>query len=141
MERRQVQYDGIHCILQLEQLAERVILMTISGSDIGEFGDAPMRTLEEWCGPSAPVELFIDARNVRGASIDVSGDWAKWLAGHKFNLSAVTMLPGSRLVQITAEFVRRFAELDMMRICVDAPTFDGALDCAVHSNDGMARGA
>jgi hypothetical protein len=50
--------------------------MGLSGSDTGELRDAPMRTLDEWLAQGEAVEFFIDARKVRGASIDVSSDWA-----------------------------------------------------------------
>jgi len=74
------------------------------------------------------VELFIDARDVRGASIEVSGEWALWLGRHHPQLRRVTMLTKSRFIQVTAEFVRRFSDLEgTMRICTEAEVFDRAL--------------
>jgi len=103
-------------------------VLRISGTDVGEFGDAPMKSLDEWMADSGPIELFIDARDVRGASIEVSGDWAAWLNAHKNVLKSVTMLTGSRFIQVTAEFVRRFASLEgVMRICAEPDVFDQAL--------------
>lgn len=123
-----IRFDGIHCNLSIERLAVRVVLMRIGGTDVGEFGDAPMKALEEHIADSSPVHLFIDARDVRGASIEVSGEWAAWLSGHKRALTSVTMLTGSRFIQITAEFVRRFASLEgSMRICTDPAVFEQAL--------------
>lgn len=104
------------------------MVLKISGTDVGEFGDAPMRALDDAVRGSEGVQLFIDARDVRGASIEVSGDWAGWLNRHRSILGSVTMLTGSRFVQITAEFVRRFASLEgSMRICTDPDVFDQAL--------------
>jgi phage regulator Rha-like protein len=38
------------------------------------------------------------------------------------------MLTGSRFIQVTAEFVRRFSELEgKMRICTEPRVFDRAL--------------
>ena len=103
--------------------------MRITGTDVGEFGDAPMKVIDDWIDASSAVHLFIDARDVRGASIEVSGDWAAWLSGHKPLLGSVTMLTGSRFIQVTAEFVRRFASLEgCMRIGSDPAVFDQALD-------------
>jgi hypothetical protein len=134
LERRKIQYDGVHCRFDLEQLSPRAMLLKISGTDVGEFGEAPMLTLSEWlAGTTTPVELFpvdffIDARDVRGASIDVSGEWAQWLGSHKDRLRKVTMLTGSRFIHITAEFVRRFADLEgKMWICTEPEVFDRAL--------------
>ena len=84
--------------------------MKISGSDVGEFGDAPLRELSECLNGTGTIELFIDAREVRGASVDVSSEWAGWLRAHKAQLGKITMLTGSRFVQVTADFVRRFAD-------------------------------
>ena len=128
LEHRVVRYDGVHCSLAMEQFPAGVAVLRISGSDVGEFGQAPTQILSEWFAGIDPVDFFIDARDVRGASIDVSGDWAKWLASHKAELRSVTMLTGSRFVHVTAEFVRRFAELEgIMRICTEPAVFDGAL--------------
>ena len=124
----QIRFDGIHCNLVLEKLPNRVVVMKISGTDVGEFADAPMKALDNWVDHAVPMHLFIDARDVRGASIEVSADWAAWLNGHKSGLAGVTMLTGSRFIQITAEFVRRFANLEgSMRICTDPAVFDQAL--------------
>lgn len=123
-----VQFDGIHCNLAIEKRSNDVVLMKIAGTDVGEFGDAPMKALDNFTRGSTPLRLFIDARDVRGASIEVSADWAGWLNGHKSALESVTMLTGSRFIQITADFVRRFASLEgSMRVCTDPDVFDHAL--------------
>src|SRR3954469_3941004 len=110
-------YDGIHCNLAIQQFGSRVLVLRISGTDIGEFGDAPMQGLEECLAGAPPLEFYIDARDVRGASIEVSGEWARWLAAHKSQFSGIRMLTGSRFVEMTADFVRRFADLQgLMRI-------------------------
>jgi hypothetical protein len=129
---QEIRFEGVHCSLVIEKPSYRVILLKISGTDIGEFGDAPMKALDDCIGGTGPIELFIDARDVRGASIEVSGDWAGWLNARRGLLQAVTMLTGSRFIQITAEFVRRFASLEgSMRICTEPTVFDRALTDAV----------
>jgi hypothetical protein len=125
---RETRYDGVHCNLVIQRFPPAVVLLRISGSDIGEFGDAPMKTLSDRMSPAAPIDLFIDARDVRGASIEVSAEWAGWLSANRAALRSVTMLTGSRFIQITAEFVRRFASLEgIMRICTEPAIFDYAL--------------
>jgi hypothetical protein len=104
-----------------------VVLLRIVGTDIGEFGDTPMKELGSWLDGGRTV-LFIDAREVRGASIEVSGEWAKWLRSHRGLLLQVNMLTGSTLVRVTADFVRRYADLyDLMRIYTEPADFDRAL--------------
>lgn len=128
----EIRFDGVHCRLSVVKPSDRVVVMRIAGTDVGEFGDAPMKAVRECVGTSAAVHLFIDARDVRGASIEVSGDWAKWLSANKSILENVTMLTGSRFIQITAEFVRRFSSLEgRMRVCTDPVIFDYALREAI----------
>ncbi len=119
-------YDGVHCNLSIEQFPGGVVLIKLSGTDIGEFGDAPMRDLSRML--DRPIELFIDAREARGASIEVSGEWASWLRSHKVQIRELSMLTGSRFIQITADFVRRFADLEgIMRVYTEPAAFDTAL--------------
>src|SRR6478752_928356 len=104
-------FEGVHCSIVLERMSDSVVLLRIDGTDTGELGDAPMQALSEWLSSSLEVKLFIDARAVRGASIDVSSEWASWLNAHRSFLQSITMLTGSKFIQITVEFVRRFADL------------------------------
>jgi len=107
-----------------------VVTVVIIGRDVGEHEDEPLRALDDQLR-AAPFALFIDARDTLGASVDVSNVWAQWLRGHRDNLQAIHMLTGSRFVQLTADFVRRFAELgDTMRIYTDGAAFDEALQLA-----------
>jgi len=128
MPSRERRYDGVHCTLVIEQPSASVIVLRIRGSDVGEFGEAPMHVLDEWLDGSGVIDFFVDAREVRGASVDVSAEWARWLSRNKSRRHAVTMLTGSRFIQVTAEFVRRFADLEgLMRICTEPAVFDAAL--------------
>jgi hypothetical protein len=126
-----VRFEGVHCSIALERVATSVVLLRISGTDTGELGDAPMQALNGWLAGPEPVKFFIDARAVRGASIDVSSEWAAWLNAHRAQLRSVTMLTGSTFIHITAEFVRRFADLNgIMWICTAPAVFDLALEQA-----------
>jgi len=129
-----IRFDGVHCSIVLERPAKSVVLLRINGTDTGELADAPMQVLNDWLSPTERVKFFIDARAVRGASIDVSSEWAAWLNAHRSQLESVTMLTGSRLIQVTAEFVRRFADLNgIMWVCTEPSVFDLALKQAVSS--------
>jgi hypothetical protein len=134
-EARGLCYEGVHCVLTVRKYPPTVIVLRISGCDIGEFGAAPMRALSESVTEANPVDLFIDARDVSGASIEVSGEWAAWLCRHRGRLRSVTMLTGSRFIEITAQFVRRFASLEgIMRIGNDPAVFDFELAEAVKAD-------
>jgi hypothetical protein len=126
------QFVSLDCTMTIEALAPSVVLMVIEGADIGQLGEAPFRTMAQLLADHRRIELFIDARHARGPSMDVSGDWAVWLGRHRNELRHISMLTGSRFVQLTADFVRRFAELgDIMRIYTEASAFEDALSNAL----------
>lgn len=125
-------WESVRCVFVVERPAPGVVVLRISGHDVGEFGSRPMRELERHIAVDGAVELFVDARDTEGATIDVSSDWARWLGTHRTYCSRISMLTGTRFVQFTAELVRRFADLgEIMRIYADAPAFDRALQAAV----------
>jgi phage regulator Rha-like protein len=128
---KSVSFEGAHCAVVLEQLSESLIVMRLTGTDTGELRDAPIKTLNEWLVGVNAVEFFIDARNVRGASVDVSSEWSAWFTANRTRFKTITMLTGSKFIQITAEFVRRFAGLNgIMWVCTEPKVFDLALEQA-----------
>ncbi len=127
-----VVFEGVHATFVITRPAAHVVLMTISGRDAGEHGDAPMQALEKELAVG-PFALFIDARRTSGASIDVSNVWARWLRTHRDSLHRIHMLTGTKFVQLTADFVRRFSKLgDSMLVYTDG-SFDDALTTAARS--------
>jgi hypothetical protein len=125
-------FEGLHCTLLIQRRAPGVIVIVIKGVDVGELGDAPFRALDGDVAGEGLIELFVDARETRGASVSVSSEWAVWLGRHKHRFRHVSMLVGSPFIKLTADFVRRFAELgDLMRIYTDGAAFDGALSNAI----------
>jgi hypothetical protein len=114
-------------VLTIQRPAPGVVVVTVSGTDIGEHGDAPFTELVKDV-EAGPFELFVDARQSRAVALDVSGSWARWLRSRRASLRRVNMLTASRFVALTANFVRDFAELgDLMRIYSDPVAFDDAL--------------
>jgi hypothetical protein len=129
-----IKHQGVHCDLHIERISPTIVRVVLSGWDAGEFGDLPMRELATHLDGTHKIELYIDARAVRGASIEVSGAWARWLGKNKDRFEHISMLTGSSFIQLTATFVQRFAELDIMRIYTDAAAFDAALAAAMRGN-------
>src|SRR5688500_4846427 len=111
-----IRLEGIHCTISVEQPRAGVLLVNLEGNDIGELGDAPFQELEKELTPGTKVQLFIDARRARTASVDVSGGWAIWLAKHRSAFDQISMLTRSRFIAMSAELVRRVADLDTMRL-------------------------
>ncbi len=129
-----MKFEGVHSTLAIARPVRAVVVLTIAGRDAGEHGDAPLRALDEHLA-AGPFTLFIDARRTTGASVDVSNVWAQWLRAHRDHLFRIHMLTGTRFVQLTADFVRRFAELgDAMLVYTDGAAFDEALRDATASS-------
>ena len=127
-------FEGAFCTITVDWPAEGVAVVTFTGKDSNEFGDAPMQKLDEKLIPG--TELYIDARKGRSASIDVSGEWAKWLARRKSSFAHVSMLTGSRFIEMSADFVKRFANMgDVMRLYTDAVAFDDAMQISIASKE------
>jgi hypothetical protein len=127
-----IHHEGIHCQLTIERPRAAMVVIKLAGWDAGEFGDLPMRELAKDLAANPTIELFIDARDVKGATTDVSGDWANWLNMHRARFQHISMLTGSRLIQVTAKFVREYADLvEVMKIYTDAAAFDAALRDAI----------
>jgi hypothetical protein len=123
--------EGMHCTLSVERPVPGVVLVKFAGTDVGEFGDAPFHELENDVATGEPFELFIDAHAGRAASIHVSNDWARWLRYRRKSIRCVHMLTATKFVQLSADLVRRFAELgDAMRIYTDREAFADALATA-----------
>jgi hypothetical protein len=135
--RDEVSFEGKHCSLAIRRLADRVVLVAFTGNDVGEFGDRPFQELARDLSDPRPLELFVDARAAAAPSLDVSSDWARWLASHRASFRHVSMLTGSRFVQLTANFVRKVADLgELMRIYTDPASFEGALASSVANARG-----
>jgi hypothetical protein len=131
-ENKPVELLGLNTSMTIRRVAAAAVVVTISGSDAGELGDAPFAELDRQLARGA-FALFIDARRTKGASVDVSNVWARWLRTHRDDLLCIHMLTGSRYVRMTADFVRRFAELgDAMLIYTEPSVFDDALNRSVH---------
>lgn len=132
VKREIIQFDSTHSTLTIETPAPGIVLLKITGYDIGEFGNSPMKEIEKVLTESRMTDLFIDARETKGASIEVSAEWARWLAKFQSRLGHIHMLTGSRYIQMTAKFVRNFASLhDQMRIFTDAEAFDQMLEIGI----------
>ncbi|HEV2701984.1 MAG TPA: hypothetical protein VGV09_10165 [Steroidobacteraceae bacterium] len=127
-----IEYEGVHCNLAIHRPAPGVTVVVLSGSDTGEFGDLPLRELQKDLTRFNTIELFIDARAVRGATIEVSAEWALWMRAHRQAFRRLSMLTGTRYIQITAAFVRRFAGLaDLMNVFTEHAAFDESLATSV----------
>jgi hypothetical protein len=126
-----VKFEGLNCTLIIRRPQPGTVLAVFKGHDVGEFGDAPFRELAEDLRRDAPINLFVDGRDTLAASLDVSSVWAQWMRDNRENIGRLDILCGSRFLQFTAEFVRRFSGFeDRMRIYTDPEAFETELASA-----------
>jgi hypothetical protein len=128
-------FEGIHCRLTIRRPRPGVVLAIFKGTDVGEFGQAPFQELAKDLATSKQIEMFVDARAVPQASLDVSNDWAQWMIANNQSLLRINMLCATPFVQLTAKIVRNFTALgERMRIYTDASEFEKALGAAIVGN-------
>jgi len=123
----EITWESADSTLKLRRAGPGVVVLVITGTDVGEHGAGPFEELEKEARAGS-FSLFVDAKQSRGVTIEVSAEWCRWLAQHRGALRGVHMLTGSPFVHITAKLVRNFGELgDLMRIYTDAAAFEHAL--------------
>src|ERR1051325_10146556 len=131
----EVLFEGIHCRLTIRRPRPGIVLAIFKGPDVGEFGQAPFQELAKDLASSQQIEMFVDARAVPQASLDVSNDWAQWMIANNQSLIRINMLCATPFVQLTAKIVRNFTALgERMRIYTDAGAFEKALGTAIIGN-------
>ena len=127
-----VRYESASCEMSIASPVPGVVVLTIAGRDVGAFGAGPIHQLERYLSGVRPVELYIDARRTKGASVEVSSEWAQWLGANRAHFERISMLTGSRFIQMTAGFVRSFSGLeDVMRLYTEAAAIAEALAASV----------
>ncbi len=131
---------GKHGSIEVSRPSSRVLLVTYAGHDVGEFDDAPFVEMDRQLG-DGELHLFVDGRESKGASVDVSSAWARWLAERRDRLLSVHMLSESRVIQISGNFVKRFAAVgEKMRVHTTYEPFEHALDLALREGGAPAGG-
>lgn len=122
-------FRAVNCNLTISRPKRAVVVLKFKGPDVGEFGDAPFKQLARDLELNALIQLFVDAGECSGASIDVSSDWARWMSSNRERIAALHLLCGSKFIQLTAGFVRRFTGFEeRMRIYTERGPFEAALN-------------
>src|SRR6185295_19040253 len=116
-----------HCTLKLRRPAPGLVVLILSGTDIGELGRAPFDALAHDL-VAGPIEVFIDARHARTASVAVSSEWAMFFRANRDRIARVHMLASTRFLQVSAGMVRDYARLEeRMDVVTDAADFERRL--------------
>src|SRR5437764_15424700 len=78
-----------------------VIEVTISGVDDGQFGTSTLDELRLAIMRERPLEVFVDAREALAPATSVSREWTRFFTEHRDELQRVSVLVGSKVVELT----------------------------------------
>ncbi|HVV87353.1 MAG TPA: hypothetical protein VHE35_30135 [Kofleriaceae bacterium] len=127
-------FEGVHCTLKLRRPAPGLVVLILAGTDIGELGRAPFEALDHDL-QAGPIEVFIDARHARTASVAVSSDWAMFFRANRQRITRVHMLASTRFLQVSAGMVRDYALLEeRMTVLTDPAAFERLLGARLLSD-------
>jgi len=106
-------------------LRDNVLQVTIAGEDLGQFGYAALDEIGLALLRKPPLELFIDAEHVTSISVEVSRQWAQFFATNRRQLKRVSVLTGSKLVNLTVAIAQHLSQTgNLIQIYSDRTLFD-----------------
>ena len=109
--------------------ASRVLAVTITGYDKGQFGTAALDEIGSVLRLGTRLHLFVDGRNAVGATVRVSEDWTGFLSRHQNELAQVHVLAGSKMVELTVAIARHLSRTDrLIQLYSDPAVFEDQLE-------------
>lgn len=114
-----------------KRLRKGALLVTISGSDMGQFGQAALDEIRLEILRHAPLEVCIDASEVTLISTEVSKEWTAFFSSARAQLRRVSVLTGSRLVNLIVEIAQHLSQTgNLIQIYSDRELFEEIVTCA-----------
>jgi hypothetical protein len=121
------------------RLRPGAVLVVASGRDDGQFGDAPVDELSaELVRFPLPLTLFIDARQVRYATLAAQETWTAWFQRHRHALERVHMLSASRHLYLAASIAGHHSRAKL-EVYDGAHAFELVLSQAAQEWQAMLR--
>jgi hypothetical protein len=131
IENGSVRLTADRCSFLFENLRPGVLLITIEGDDVGQFGHAPLDEIAQEFGRfKAPVHVFVDAQRALGPSTSVMETWTAWLAANKDQLQKLEVfIPDeSKLLHLTVSIARHLSRTgNLIGICSTSDEFTAAI--------------
>ena len=87
-----------------------VLLVTIAGSDHGQFGDAALDEIRLEVLRRGPIALYIDAASTTNVSVHVSREWTRFFSSQRGQLERVVVLTGSKLIHLSVEIAQHLSQ-------------------------------
>lgn len=110
----------------------RVLLVRISGHDVGQFGSVALDEIAAAISRSRPIEVFVDARDATGVSPRVREEWTQFISANRTNLTAVHVLTSSRIVHLAIAVAQLFSRTgNLIRLYSTPAVFQAELQRAI----------
>ena len=120
-----VQITDGRCTFQFKRLRPGAMLVQIHGFDFGGLGDGPLDEVTAEMNRYPPLELFIDAGDVKGAVQTVIDAWTAWLKSNQTRLERVVILVGDRYMSQTMAVAKLFSRTgELILILSDSVRFE-----------------
>lgn len=109
------------------RLTAGTLLVTISGSDQGQFGTATLDEIRLEILRHGALELLIDAADAELVTVEVSQEWTKFFATTRPQLRRVSVLTGSKLINLTVAIAQHLSQTgNLIQIYSDRELFEAA---------------
>ena len=117
--------DGA-CSYRYQKLSPALLQLVIEGRDSGRLGALPLDELQvQQQGQVRTGMLFVDASGAGSVDARVRDEWVAWIRAHRDDFGAMSILAGSRLMQLTFGLAREAAQAGQrMRIHDDRAAFE-----------------
>jgi hypothetical protein len=107
-----------------ERLRPGVMLVTVSGTDKGQFGTATLDEIRLEMLRQRPVELFVDAEAAVAVSVEVSREWTQFFSLNREHLKRVSVLAGSKAIELTIAIAQHLSQTgNLIQIYSDRDLF------------------
>ena len=113
------------CRFEFRRPRPGLLEVTISGVDDGQFGSSTLDELRLALMRDRPLEIFVDAREALAPAVSVSEDWTRFFADHRKDLKRVSVLVGSKVVELTVAIAQHLSRTgNLIQIYSDSTSFD-----------------
>lgn len=104
------------------------LLVTIVGNDHGQFGTSALDEIRLAIMRQRSLELLIDAESAMNVSVEVSQEWTRFFSTSRDQLSRVSVLTGSKLINLTVAIAQHLSNTgNLIQIYSDRELFNAAV--------------
>jgi len=110
------------------RLTPGALLVTISGNDQGQFGTSALDEIRLEILRHGKLELLVDAEQAELVTVEVSQEWTRFFATTREQLTRVSVLTGSKLINLTVAIAQHLSQTgNLIQIYSDRSLFEVAL--------------